>query len=63
MAFSTAAEPMVVVCPLDPSPLPLSFRQDGEGYQYDGDYHGRRRLPGSDVDTCFGGGVAVTRLV
>jgi 5'-nucleotidase len=54
--------PEVVFCPLDPSPLPLSFRREGDGYAYDGDYHGRRRQPGSDVDVCFSGKIAVTRL-
>lgn len=54
--------PETVFCPLDPSPLPLSFTQDGELYLYDGRYHQRPRRPGSDVDVCFGGRVAVTQL-
>jgi 5'-nucleotidase len=58
-----APEPPVIVCPLDPQPLPLSFRREGELLHYDGDYHGRRRQAGADVDVCFGGAVAVTRLV
>jgi 5'-nucleotidase len=57
-----APEPEVVFCPLDISPLPLSFRRDLGGYLYDGDYHERRRQPGSDVDVCFNGKIAVTRL-
>ena len=57
-----APEPEVVFCPLDPNPLPLTFRRDGDCYAYCGDYHGRRRHPGSDVDVCFGGNIAVTRL-
>ncbi len=56
------ADPEVVFCPLDPAPLPLDFRRDGELWHYAGDYHGRRRAAGSDVDVCFGGRVAVTRL-
>jgi 5'-nucleotidase len=55
-------EPRVVFCPLDPQPLPLSFRRDGDLFHYDGDYHGRRRDPGSDVDVCFRGHIAVTRM-
>jgi 5'-nucleotidase len=54
--------PPVVFCPLDPSPLPIDFRQDGDLWQYAGDYHARRRVPGSDVDVCFGDQIAVTRL-
>jgi 5'-nucleotidase len=54
--------PKVVFCPLDPTPLPLSFRKEGELFHYDGDYHERRRQPGSDVDVCFRGGIAVTEI-
>jgi 5'-nucleotidase len=57
-----APEPAVIFCPLDPQPLPLSFRREGELLHYDGDYHGRRRQAGADVDVCFGGAIAVTRL-
>jgi 5'-nucleotidase len=57
-----AADPPVVFCPLDPTPLPLSFRREGDLHYYDGDYHGRARRPGTDVDVCFGGAVAVTRI-
>jgi 5'-nucleotidase len=57
-----AARPESVFCPLDPLPLPLSFRPEGEHLRYDGDYHSRRRLAGSDVDVCFGGRIAVTQL-
>ena len=53
-------EPEVVFCPLDPSPLPLSYREGAEGLHYDGDYHRRRRVAGADVDVCFGGRIAVT---
>ena len=53
-------EPAVVFCPLDPSPLPLSYREEAEGLHYDGDYHQRRRVAGADVDACFGGNIAVT---
>jgi 5'-nucleotidase len=55
-------EPQVVFCPLDPLPLPLSYRQVGDAFHYNGDYHGRRRQRGADVDVCFGGDIAVTRL-
>jgi 5'-nucleotidase len=57
-----AAEPEVVFCPLDSQPLPLSFRRDGDWLHYDGNYHARRRDPGADVEVCFSGGIAVTRL-
>lgn len=57
------ADPEVVFCPLDPHPLPLSYRhEDDGGLHYDGDYHARARTPGADVDVCFGGRIAVTAI-
>jgi 5'-nucleotidase len=55
-------DPEVVFCPLDPAPLPLSFRADGELLHYNGDYHQRQRQAGSDVDVCFSGNIAVTQI-
>ena len=57
-----APDPEVVFCPLDPQPLPLSFRREGDLLHYDGDYHGRGRASGADVDVCFRGAIAVTRI-
>jgi 5'-nucleotidase len=57
-----APDPAVVRCRLDPHPLPLSFREDAGGLFYDGNYHTRQRTPGRDVDVCFSGQIAVTRL-
>jgi 5'-nucleotidase len=55
-------DPPAVVCPLDPGPLPLGFHRDGDWFAYNGDYHQRSREPGCDVDVCFSGRIAVTRL-
>jgi 5'-nucleotidase len=56
-------DPEVVFCPLDPHPLPLSYRHEEDGgMHYDGDYHARNRTAGADVDVCFGGRIAVTLL-
>ncbi|MGL6095637.1 MAG: 5'/3'-nucleotidase SurE [Fimbriiglobus sp.] len=57
-----AADPEVVFCPLDPRPLPLSYRHEVDGLYYDGNYHTRDRVPGADVDVCFGGNIAVTKI-
>ncbi len=57
-----APDPDIVFCPLDPAPLPLSFRSEGDCLHYDGDYHTRQRSRGTDVDICFGGKIAVTRI-
>jgi 5'-nucleotidase len=43
-------------------PLPLSYRRDGDTLHYNGDYHRRPRRPGTDVDVCFSGKIAVTQL-
>jgi 5'-nucleotidase len=55
-------EPRVIVCPLEFGPLPLSFRHDGDLFHYDGNYHERPRIAGSDVDVCFAGNIAITKL-
>ncbi len=53
-------DPEVVFCPVDPSPLPLAFRDEAAGLVYSGDYQGRARRPGGDVAACFGGRIAVS---
>jgi 5'-nucleotidase len=56
-------DPKIAFCPLDPHPLPLSYRHEADGQLfYNGDYHNRERRPGSDVDVCFGGLIAVTEI-
>lgn len=57
------ADPEVVFCPLDPNPLPLSYRHEEDGRSfYNGEYHMRERTEGSDVDVCFKGRIAVTEI-
>ena len=55
-------DPTVVFCPVDPSPLPLAFRDTADGVVYCGDYQGRGRVPEADVATCFGGRISVSRV-
>ena len=55
-------DPEVVFCPINPLPLPLSYRREGDLFHYDGDYHGRPRHKGTAVDVCFGGRIAVSEL-
>lgn len=54
--------PEVVDCPLDPHPLPVEYRLEDGRLHYQGNYHGRLRNPGSDVDVCFSGRIAVTQI-
>ena len=54
--------PQAVDCPVDPSPFALDFRDTPEGWHWDADYHLRPRLPRHDVEICFGGDIAVSRV-
>lgn len=59
---AAAGDPAVVECGLDASPFTLVYRPTDEGWRYESSYHERPRMPGGDVDVCFGGAIAVTRL-
>ncbi len=50
------------LCPVDPSPFDVRFERREDGYRYCGNYHRRPRVPDSDVDWCFRGGISVSRL-
>ncbi len=51
-----------VRCDLDPSPHGVAYSRDGAEFIYEADYHERPRLPNHDVDICFGGRIALTRI-
>ena len=53
-------DPEIVFCPLDPSPLPLVYRVDGDISVYAGNYQSRDRRAGGDVATCFDGNISVS---
>ncbi|MFM9024238.1 MAG: 5'/3'-nucleotidase SurE [Planctomycetaceae bacterium] len=57
-----AADPAIVECGLDFSPFTLAYRATDEGWHYDARYHERPRAVGGDVDVCFSGAIAVSRL-
>ncbi len=54
--------PGIVHCPLDRGHLPMYYEVEGEHFRYRSAYGDRPRVQGSDVDICFGGGIAVTRM-
>ena len=54
--------PRIMFCPLEAGPLPLCFRTEGDLLHYSGNYHERHRQPGTDVDVCFSGQIAVSQL-
>ena len=56
------ADPPVVACAVDTSPLQLAYAAEGDCYSYRGTYGQRPRCPGQDVDVCFGGSIAVSQL-
>lgn len=58
----TREELELVRCPLDPHPLDVRFEENGRGLVFTGDYRARRRRPGSDVDVCFNGHIALSRI-
>ena len=57
-----AGEPEVVFCRPCNKPLPVNYRTEGDKFYYVGKYSSRERTPGSDVDVCFSGKIAVTQL-
>lgn len=54
--------PEVVRCNADPDPLPVRYERENDLFHYRGDYHGRPRQPGLDVDVCFSGRIAVSLM-
>ncbi len=55
-------DPEMIFCPSSTQPLPINYQTDGSSYSYIGDYSQRPRTPGTDVDVCFSGNIAVTKL-
>ena len=55
-------EPEIVFCEPSIEPLPVEYRVEESLYYYQGNYDQRSRFPGSDVDVCFSGKIAVTKL-
>ncbi|MEM8830765.1 MAG: 5'/3'-nucleotidase SurE [Cyanobacteria bacterium P01_G01_bin.19] len=55
-------EPEIILCQPSIDPLPVDFRVEGNMYHYQGKYGDRDRTPGTDVDVCFGGNIAVTLI-
>ena len=55
-------EPDLMECPLAARHLPIHFEPELDGLRYRGIYHERPRSTGDDVDVCFSGHVAMTRM-
>lgn len=57
-----AADPPAIDCAVDGSPFGLGYRLTAEGWAYESSYHERPRVAGGDIDVCFGGRIAVSRV-
>ena len=57
-----AALPPVADCPLDHNRLPAEYEKNHRHFQYRGDYHGRNRAPGRDIDRCYSGSITITKM-
>jgi 5'-nucleotidase len=55
-------EPEIVLCPIDPGHHAVAYEQTPTGWLYRGKYRERHRRPGCDVDVCFSGNIAVSRI-
>lgn len=51
-----------VFCPVDISPADVKFESTDAGYLYTGVYRERPRRPDHDIDTCFNGHIAISRI-
>lgn len=56
------SQPDFVDCPLCPHHLQMHFEAEPTGLRYRGSYQQRPRTTGDDVDVCFTGNVAITRM-
>ncbi|NEP79710.1 MAG: 5'/3'-nucleotidase SurE [Okeania sp. SIO3C4] len=57
-----APDPKMVFCTSSTQPLPVAYRMEGEDFYYTGKYEERDRTPGTDVDVCFAGNIAITKI-
>jgi len=60
--LSASSFPEYQHCGPDKSSHKYVFKKNSEHYSYSGIIHNRPRTKGEDVDVCFGGKIAVTRL-
>jgi len=56
-------EPELVFCGLEYGHLQMEYHHEDGALHYRGVYHDRSRTPGSDVDICFGGNIAITQVL
>jgi 5'-nucleotidase len=57
-----APDPEIIFCDRSTQPLPVNFEVEGEYLMYAGRYENRDRAEGTDVDVCFSGHIAITKI-
>lgn len=55
-------DPPIIFCQPSIHPLPVKYRIEDDAFHYQGEYSARDRAPGSDVDVCFSGNIAITQI-
>ncbi|MGL4503814.1 MAG: 5'/3'-nucleotidase SurE [Planktothrix sp.] len=55
-------EPDMVFCKLGTQSLPINYRIEGDYFHYHGNYSDRLYEPGTDVEVCFRGKIAVSLI-
>jgi 5'-nucleotidase len=55
-------EAPICMCETDPSPQDVHYTPSGAGHRYCGTYAKRPAKPGCDVEHCFAGRIAISRL-
>jgi 5'-nucleotidase len=59
---SAPKHPPLIDCELDPHPLTVAYDEREGLFHFQSNYHSRNRLPNHDVDVCFRGQIALTRI-
>ena len=57
-----AADPEVVFCPHDACQIDLKYDWTDEGAKFSGIYQNRTQRPGFDINVCFSGKIAITKI-
>ncbi len=55
-------DPAIVTCPSSTQPLPVAYERVGNQFRYVGRYGERQTDAGSDVEICFQGNIAASKL-
>ena len=59
---ANSPDPEIIFCSPSNDPLPVNYHIQEDSYHYYGEYAQRERAPGTDVDVCFSGNIAVTQI-